>query len=268
MSLLLTRRWLGLLCLTVIAAGVMVMLGRWQWGRYEERSAINARIDASQSAAPVAYSPAVPEWTRVTLSGQYDGNLEILVRNRTVQGRVGFEVLTPLVLEDGSAVLVDRGWVPPHPNGPTADPEVPPAPGGLVTLTGRVRASESGARVQLINGSWQARRVGVGEIASKLPYRVAPTYVLADDEYTELVPIPSSRENDWLNLGYAIQWWIFAAGSFFALYWLARRELRQADVSQEQRLDEPASRAPAKASGQADVSQEQRLGETHAGELT
>ncbi len=227
MSLLLTRRWIGLLCLTVIAAAIMVMLGRWQWGRYEMRSAINARIDASQSSQPVPYAPGVQEWTRVTLTGQYDGNLEILVRNRTVAGRVGFEIVTPLVLEDGSAVLVDRGWVPPHPSGPTVTPPVPAAPAGVVTLTGRVRASESGARVELLDGRWQARRIGVGEIASKLPYRVAPTYVLADDEHTELVPIPSSRENDWLNLGYAIQWWIFAGGSFFGLYWLARRELRQ-----------------------------------------
>ena len=36
---------------------------------------------------------------------------EILVRGRTVEGTVGFEVLTPLVLADGTAVLVDRGWV-------------------------------------------------------------------------------------------------------------------------------------------------------------
>lgn len=204
----------------------MVMLGRWQWGRYEQRSAINARIDASASASPVPFTPKVEEWTRVSVTGQYDPNLEILVRNRTVEGKVGFEILTPLLLADGTAVLVDRGWVPPHRDGPTVEPSFPPAPAGNVTLTGRVRASESGARTELRNGRWQARRVGVAEIAAKLPYQVAPVYLLVDDDFTELVPISSDRENDWLNLGYAVQWWIFAAGSLFGLFWLARRDLR------------------------------------------
>jgi len=212
----------------------MVLLGRWQWERYETRNAINARIDASATAQPVPFSPTTPEWTRVTLTGQYDPHLEILARNRNVDGKHGFEILTPLLLDDGSAVLVDRGWVPPHPGGPTVDPDFTPAPSGVVTLTGRVRAGETGARPELRNGRWQIRRIGPEELAPKLPYRVASVYVLADAEFTDLVPVPSDRENDWLNLGYAIQWWIFAAGSFFALFWLARRESRELAASQDQ----------------------------------
>jgi len=226
LRLFFTRRWLGLLCLTAVAASVMVLLGRWQWGRYELRSDINSRISAGATAAPVEYTVGVKEWTRVSVTGEFDPNLEILVRNRTVEGKNGYEVLTPLLLEDGTAVLVDRGWVPPHPSGLVHKPAVPAAPGGTVTVIGRVRATESDPKVELRDGQWQARRVGVPEIASKLPYRVAPAYVTADDQSTDLVPIPVSRENDWLNLGYAVQWWIFAAGSFFAYFWLLRREHR------------------------------------------
>lgn len=247
MRLLLTPRWLRLVALTIVAAAVMLMLGRWQWGRYELRHEINARIDASQTAAPVALTPGISEWTRVSVTGQYDSTLEILVRNRTVKGKLGYEILTPLVLQDGSAVLVDRGWIPPHPGGPTMTPEVPPAPTGAVTLTGRVRATESDPKVELRNGHWEARRIGIPEISSKLPYKVALVYVLADDEVTDLVPVPSQRENDWLNLGYAVQWWLFAAGSFVALYWLARREQR-------------TSPQPVTASGDRDVAEQERLG--------
>jgi len=239
LRLFLTRRWLGLLCLTAVAATVMVFLGRWQWGRYELRSDINARIEAGTSAQPVPYTAGVKEWTRVYVTGEFDPNLEILVRNRTVEGRNGYEVLTPLLLPDGTAVLVDRGWVPPDPRGPVRKPEVPPAPGGTVTVTGRVRATESNPQVELRDGQWQARRVGVPEIASKLPYKVAPAYVTVDDGSTDLVPIPVSRENDWLNFGYAFQWWIFAAGSFFAYYWLLRREHRTLTAPVER---DPASR--------------------------
>jgi cytochrome oxidase assembly protein ShyY1 len=248
LRLFLTPRWLGLLCLTVAAATVMVFLGRWQWGRYELRSDINARIAAGATAEPVPYSAGVKEWTRVSVTGEFDSNLEILVRNRTVAGKNGYEVLTPLLLTDGTAVLVDRGWVPPHPSGPVEKPAVPPAPGGTVTVTGRVRAAERDPKVELRDGQWQARRVGVPEIAAKLPYRVAPAYVTADDESTDLVPVPVGRENDWLNLGYAVQWWIFASGLFFAYFWLLRREHRQ-----------PAMPAAA-SSGERYVPQEQGLG--------
>ncbi len=202
----------------------MIFLGRWQWSRYELRHEINARI--ASTAAPVEFTPSLTEWTRVTVTGQYDPELEVLVRNRTVGGKVGYEVLTPLRLADGSAVMVDRGWVPFHESGPAALPSVLPPPAGTVTISGRVRASEAGPRLELRDGHWQARRIGLAEIGGKLPYPLAGRYVMADDESTELTPVPAGRENDWLNLGYAFQWWIFAAGVFFALFWLARRQQR------------------------------------------
>jgi cytochrome oxidase assembly protein ShyY1 len=224
----------------------MIFLGRWQWGRYELRTSINERIDASATAAPVELAPGVPEWTRVSVAGQYDPRLEILVRNRTLHGRVGFEVLTPLVRSDGTAVLVDRGWVPPDRSGISAPPAVAPTPAGDVTVLGRVRAAEHGGNIELRNGHWEARRVDVPALAAKLPYKVSPVYVLADDVSTDLTPIPSERENNWLNLGYAIQWWLFSAGVWFGLYWLARREL---------------------SSGEGHVAQEQSLGKADAREL-
>jgi cytochrome oxidase assembly protein ShyY1 len=95
-----------------------------------------------------------------------------------------------------------------------------------VTVTGRVRGTEADARLELRDGRWQARRIGVAEMAGKFPYQLAQRYVMADDESTELTPVPAGRENDWLNLGYAFHWWIFAAGVFGALFWLARREQR------------------------------------------
>src|SRR5690349_23833143 len=139
----------------------MIFLGRWQWGRYELRTAINNRIDASATAAPVPLTDGTPEWTRVTVSGQYDAAQEILIRNRTVDGRVGFEVLTPLVQSSGEAVLIDRGWVPPSPAGLTASPTVGSAPTGLITIIGRVRTAERGGNVEARNGHLEARRVDI-----------------------------------------------------------------------------------------------------------
>src|SRR5262245_15099290 len=126
----------------------MVMLGNWQLHRYQERSAVNNRIDAADSVAAVPMTSVMARpatagaagtapskhlaWTKVTVSGQYDPAHEIQARGRTVDGDVGYEIVTPLVLDDGTAVLVDRGWVPAPEGGATAAPNVPAAPTGPV----------------------------------------------------------------------------------------------------------------------------------------
>lgn len=219
-----------------VAAAVMVLLGNWQLHRYQERSAINERIDATAQKAPVplasmlpgpvgAAPPADAAWTRVTVTGRYDPANEILARGRTVDGHVGFEVVTPLVLADGSAVLVDRGWVPPAPGGAVAVPDVPAAPSGQVTLVGRVHLSESQPEsVTRREGRLETRRIGVQRLADELPYPVYGAYLLAEDVAPGLTEIPIGHENSWQNAGYVVQWWLFAAMAVIGFGWLARRE--------------------------------------------
>ncbi len=272
MRALLTRRWLTVFALALLASFVMVLLGRWQWGRYELRSAINDRIDASTVVNPVpvgdvlAPAPsgrgAAPgpgedrAWTRVTATGRYDTAQEILIRNRTVDGQVGYEVLTPLLLADGSALLVDRGWVPPHPDGITVAPDYPAAPAGTVTVVGRVHLTESGAgAVDQRNGRWETRRVGVPAIAERLPYPVLGAYVLADQDTPGaqgLTAVTVGHENDWLNLGYAVQWWIFAAGALVGVGYLARRDLRQEAAERAAAGPDPDADDPDAAAGTGD----------------
>lgn len=259
MRALLTRRWLTVFLVAVLASFVMVLLGRWQWSRYELRSAINDRIDASTVVDPVqvrdvlAAAPSgkgagpgpgeAAAWTRVSASGRYDAGQQILIRNRTVDGTVGYEVLTPLLLADGSALLVDRGWVPPNPAGITAAPDFPAPPGGTVTVVGRVHLTESGAgSVEQRNGHWESRRVSVPAIADRLPYPVLGAYVLADRETPGaqgLTAIEVGHENAWLNLGYAVQWWIFAVGALVGVGLLARKDLRQQRQEEQESGAEP-----------------------------
>jgi cytochrome oxidase assembly protein ShyY1 len=244
---LLSGTWLGGLAAALALAAIMVLLGQWQLSRYQERTAINARIDAAATeqprplaavlpapAAGQAVGPAPPEdaaGRSVTATGRYDVANEILVRGRTVLGRVGFEVVTPLVLADGSAVLIDRGWVPPAPGGASALPEVPPAPAGGVTVVGRVHPTESGgAPVTRRDGWLETRRITTARLAAHLPHRLYHAYVLLDTQTPPLdaglTPIPLRREPAWQNGGYAVQWWLFAALVLVGYVWLARREAR------------------------------------------
>ncbi|MBQ1027954.1 SURF1 family protein [Micromonospora sp. C95] len=260
---LLTPRWLGLLVLALAAATVMVLLGNWQLDRYHGRTAINERIDAGLRMDPVPLREALPAptggpgtvgapppeertFTRVTVTGRYDTDNIVLVRGRTAEGRVGFEVVTPLVLTDGTAVLVDRGWIPPAPGGAVAQPDVPPAPAGEVTVEGRVHASESGdAKVSRREGRLESRRVSVPQLAGELPYPVHGAYVLLDEQTPAADPtfraVPIGHTNNWQNLGYVVQWWIFAVMTLAGYGWVARREARRlAGVVDERPRDRAA----------------------------
>jgi cytochrome oxidase assembly protein ShyY1 len=246
-------RWLGWLAGAVALATVLTLLGFWQLSRYEQRSEINARIDAAERVEPEPLAalvpapgrgqevgpPAPPEagWMVVTATGRFDPGHAVLVRNRTVQGRVGFEVLTPLVLPDGAAVLVDRGWVPPAPGGAAQPPEVPSPPAGQVTVIGRVRPSEGGdPSVGHHQGVLQTRRVDVEALAPHLPYPLYHAYLLEESPSDPgLTTIPVRRENAWLNGGYAVQWWIFAAMVLVGFGWLARREAGRGTMGLSQR---------------------------------
>jgi cytochrome oxidase assembly protein ShyY1 len=245
-----TPRWLGLAAASLVLAAIMVGLGDWQLHRFHERSAINARIDAGATATPVALASVVAppsgvaggagpapsaaaEWTRVRVDGVYDTGHEILARGRTVDGAVGFEVLTPLVLADGTAVLVDRGWVAPAPGGALAVPVVPAAPGGTVSVTGRVRRPESGAdQPRAVPGDpagrLEVRRIAPSRIAGAVPYRLYGAYVTLDSQAppadTAFTAIPADHENALQNAGYVVQWWAFAALTLFGYVYLARRE--------------------------------------------
>jgi cytochrome oxidase assembly protein ShyY1 len=236
-------RWIGLGLLMTLAAATMVGLGMWQLARYHYRSDINARIDAAGSRAPVAISEALQApvragtagppptaetaWTRVSVTGRYDTAHEMLARARTVNERVGFEVITPLVLADGTAVLVDRGWIPPADGGAASPPSVPAAPAGEVTVIGRVHAPESRASSPEPFGNTVAvRRIAPDLLAPGLPYPIYGGYVLQDSQDPAFVAIPPDHQNAAMNAGYVVQWWMLAALTLFGYGYLVVREAR------------------------------------------
>ncbi|BCY06107.1 SURF1-like protein [Actinoplanes sp. L3-i22] len=248
---LLTPRWLAAAVLAVVASVIMVMLGNWQLRRYHERTDINNRIDAADSAQAVPFTsvlapPTAPgtagaspgkalAWAKVTVTGRYDPAHEIQARGRTVNGDVGFEILTPLVLADGTAVLIDRGWVPPAGNGALAPPRAPAAPSGEVTVIGQVHLSESRpAPIERRDGRLDTRRVSVPKLAHELPFPVYGAYVLLTEQTPANDPgfaaIPIDHEDAWQNGGYAVQWWLFSVMALALFGYQARREARGENV--------------------------------------
>jgi cytochrome oxidase assembly protein ShyY1 len=244
---LLQPRWIGLGLLMALAAATMVGLGFWQLDRFHTRTDVNNRIDnaSNRPAVPIADaltppSPVKPgivgpaptgetSWTMVTVTGQYDRTHEILARSRSVNSDVGFEVLTPLVLGDGTAVLVDRGWIAPTEQGAAAVPTVPAPPAGPVTVVGRVHAPESRADLAEPFGNvMSVRHIAPQQLTSAIPLPLYGAYVTletqtppADPAFT---PIPPEHQDAAMNAGYTAQWWLFAVLTLFGFGYLARRE--------------------------------------------
>jgi cytochrome oxidase assembly protein ShyY1 len=264
---LLRPRWLGFAALVVLLAITFVGLGRWQLDRLDQRRAQNARVEASRQAAPVPVDQLLStdrptavrhEYRQVQVRGTYDADDEYLVAGRTLEDRPGSLVLTPLRTEGGPVLLVVRGWVPPAAGGAGAEPDVPAPPTGTVTVTGRVRASDSG------RGAWhettvgehtQVRAIDAEKIARQLHEPAYRGYVeLVDqepaaDDALATIPLPPLDEGP--HLSYAVQWFLFAVLAFVGYGYLARHEAEHrragttgtADTSGPDGRADPRSRA-------------------------
>ncbi|RCG30037.1 SURF1 family protein [Sphaerisporangium album] len=252
---LLTPRWLALHVLVLVLIPAFVFLGRWQFGRWEERSAASdvATRNLAAAAVPLADldkpGASVPDALRfrpVTAAGRYDPAGELLVRRRTQNSRPGFYVLTPLVTADGTAVIVNRGWVK---AGPTADapPEVPPPPAGEVSITGRLRPAETEDNTGITERSGlpprQVLLIDTPSLAKRLPYRLYGGFVELTAQNPssatapEPVPDPDVGGGGGLNLAYGVQWWLFIAIAIGGWIALIRREARDLKAEREPARD-------------------------------
>jgi len=99
----------------VLVAAGCVAAGIWQLDRLAQRRARNASVEARLALPPLevrrGLSADSARQRRVTAHGVYDFAAEQTWPARSFQGTPGVGLITPLRLADGSAVLVDRGWV-------------------------------------------------------------------------------------------------------------------------------------------------------------
>jgi cytochrome oxidase assembly protein ShyY1 len=162
----------------------------------------------------------------------------MVARQRTAADgdSIGYHVITPLVLADGRAVLVNRGWIAAG-DDLTTFPKVPKAPSGELTLTGRLRPDETTAatgirnraglpdrQISLINSTLVAKQVPETLVGGYV--ELATTAPKPSGAQPELIPEPGDISSA-LNMGYAIQWWLFTAMVPVGWVILVRRERRE-----------------------------------------
>ena len=219
------RRVTVLLVAAAVAA-LCVRLGFWQLDRLQERRASNDRIRAGLAAEPVVLAEAPGPGSaprRAIATGTYDVEHEVVLFGRSLEGRSGDHLLVPLLLPDGSALLVDRGWVP---TGRRA-----PAPAGQVEIRGILLPPESVG--DSVPASGRITDVDPDGIERTLPYELAPVYLLLQQQRPtpEPLPIPAPmpEPTEGPHLSYAIQWFSFAAVALIGGAVLFGREGRVED---------------------------------------
>lgn len=233
-----SRRWLAALLVATLFALACVFLGRWQWHRHEEKTARADRINSHYLASPVPLSRALPgpdvplprakEWTLVTATGRYADQELMLVRNRPNNGVFGYEVVVPLVLGDGTSLLVDRGWIA---NGRTAEEPsaVPATPTGDVTVTGWLRVGEPSLERAMPKG--RLASINLAEARAQTGARLYGAYLILRAEtgrpgerITRAQPLESPDTSLGPHLAYALQWWLALPVGFVLVLVGARRE--------------------------------------------
>lgn len=135
---------------TFLAAAFLTGLGIWQLQRLAWKEGLIAAIGRRVAASPVelpapsqwpSLAPDDYEYRHVRLSGRFDQAHEALVFRAGGGAGVlgsGYLVLTPLRLDDGAYVIVNRGFVPLALK--EAASRAPPA--GETQVTGLMRAPE------------------------------------------------------------------------------------------------------------------------------
>lgn len=195
--------------------------------------------------------PQSDYWRRVSATGTWDTAHEVVVRRRTAaDGRVGYHVLTPFILDSGPTVMVNRGWI--ADNGNQLDfPKIPAPPKGKVTITGRLMADQTTAasgiknvkglpprQVMLISSAQQAKALGRTVLGGYIE-QTAPE---SPDDSPELIPAPDDSSIG-PHMAYAVQWWLFSAAVPVGWFILVRREKqdREEAAAAPQAAPEPAT---------------------------
>jgi surfeit locus 1 family protein len=225
----------------LILAIVFINLGFWQLRRLEERRVANTVGESRFEAEPVDIGTLIEaagddeeslEYRRATATGVFRPEDEVLIRSQVHQGAAGFHVITPLVGEDGSATLIDRGWI------PLVLDRVPvteaPPPTGTVTVEGWVRPTQlrgslgptDPAEGRLVSMS----RVDIERIEQQVAYELDPVYLSAIGSRADELPVPARQptfDDEGSHLPYAIQWFSFALIGLIGYFFLIRRSARR-----------------------------------------
>ena len=220
-----------MLVITLIV--VMVNLASWQLDRHQQRKDFNATL-VQRFEAPIqpledlllGAEPADIEWMPTAVTGTYLRGEDISLVNVSQNGAAGYDAITPLLLSNGTVVLVNRGFLP-------LVAEFPSAPSGEVSILGRIRATSerrTGAVSDPATGELaEVQRIDIDRLQQQIDGELVPVYVQllksTPSEAPSLSTIVDPEFGNGPHLSYTVQWFVFALCAAAGWVALVRREL-------------------------------------------
>lgn len=219
---------LGLLVLPLLLA-----LGSWQWQRADHKRLWLQQLEQSPATTPDGALERLQhsDWVPVSFEIELLPSNVFLLDNRTWQGRVGYEVIVPIRVDEGALWLGSLGWI----AAPAQREQLPtfelrrqwlPVEGvlsrPLVSVTLATTQIEAGwpRRIQSLDLEQigQTLAVPVEPLVLHLKTAISDAIRPREQIYTGIVP---ER-----HVGYAVQWFGLALALSVWLIWIARREYR------------------------------------------
>ncbi|MEZ4729237.1 MAG: SURF1 family protein [Caldilineaceae bacterium] len=249
---LFSRRWWYVTIFVILGVVFLARLGFWQLDRLEQRRAYNQLVAERWDQAPFNLNEnALPAqfdelgYRRIEATGTFDYEHQIVLKNQNRETAPGVNLITPLLLPDGQAILVARGWIPYDQSKPEQWAQFTEAT-GEATVVGLIQESQvlpGAAPPTAPQTEWF--RIDVEAIQRQMPYPLLPIFLAqlpepghgyADLPYRE-VPFELTEGN---HFSYALQWFMFAAilGGGYLPY-IAYQERRRQRVAAEKQENSP-----------------------------
>lgn len=250
----LTPGWIiSVLLIASFSYLAITILAPWQLNKDDSITTRNHQISEAFNREVVPYSevfdsagtvPEDKEWYRVSLTGHYLPDSEVLLRLRPVDGTPAFHSLVPFALDSGQFVLVNRGF---EPSSGTIVPEIKPAPQEPVTIVGVARKNENNpAGEPLKDGGYdQVYAVNTNQVSEITGIDLGLDYVqLSGDQPGVLNPQPIPQLDRGNHLSYGFQWIAFGIMAPIGLgyfIWAEMRERRRekAEIGELPEADTP-----------------------------
>ncbi len=236
MKKMFSRAWILATLLVFAGTAFCIRMGIWQLDRLEQRREFNAQVETMRAMEMLDLNQTVPddiskmEWRAVTVTGEYDFENQIALRNQFNGAEYGYHIITPLRFT-GGAVLVNRGFIPADGNSTPADWRKYDE-AGAVTVTGQIRIGQGKPAfggVADAEGKLDVwNNLDVNRIVAQSPYRLLPVFVQPNEvEGDEIPPIafqPEVELTEGPHFGYALQWFSFATILFFGYPFYLRKQ--------------------------------------------
>jgi surfeit locus 1 family protein len=235
----------------LVLVPMFISLGFWQLYRAQEKRLLQAKFDAQQKMPPLSLEQAArlpdPRYYPIQVEGHFDNTHTFLLDNQFNAHTVGYNVITPFVIDphprplsrvpereeeyarplshDPGILLINRGWIPKHDRSSPLplSPHQPPFISGKVYINGLLYLPHKNPFISDVieTRTWPQPILALNTklLSQRLGRTVYPWIMLLDAKspygfvrHWQPVNMKAS-----MHMGYAFQWFSMA-GALCIIY--------------------------------------------------